>query len=471
MRPRAVALACSAAAALAVRPAAADQPPDYDPTSDAWNGMSSFVGLAEGMGFRVTTLSTLEWETLSAEDVLVLIYPLQRVDPSHLAAFIQAGGNAVIADDFGDGKDAMQALGLLRAEAIAPRAARYEAGQPWAPIATGAPDHPIGRDVGDVVTNHPAALTQVIGATPVARFENGAVAVAGERGGGRFVAVSDPSIFINRMLRYPGNVTLTTNLLNWLDRGGRAKHVKLLRGDLPMYGAPRSFIDDPAAGALGRTVADLNFWLSERRAWLLTPAAMQALAAVLAIALVALALAALPIRRGPRIDGGWLRFARPARRDEPAALVAAADRGAASYLVLACLLRDHIQVLLAGATGRVDPLFTVPEAQLVAEVAAARGPAAGAALARIHRALRALPSRGHAAAPWGAGQLARREFDALYRNAAALCRTLGAALPGDPGDPGSAPPVTSASSPDRPSAAPGAAGRAGRRGARPSQAP
>ena len=38
--------------------ALADDPPnpayEYDPYSQAWNGMASFVGLAEGMGFSVT---------------------------------------------------------------------------------------------------------------------------------------------------------------------------------------------------------------------------------------------------------------------------------------------------------------------------------------------------------------------------------------------------------------------------------
>src|SRR2546430_13631927 len=49
-------------------------------------------------------------------------------------------------------------------------------------------------------------------------------------------------------------------------------------------------IDDARAGELGRSVADLNFWLSERRAWLLTPGAMKALAVGLAAALLLLAL-------------------------------------------------------------------------------------------------------------------------------------------------------------------------------------
>jgi hypothetical protein len=434
-RPGRTLLAAAALAAIFVRapaPAAAEDIPDYGPHAE-WNGMSRFIGLAEGMGFRVSAVSTLEWGDLSASEILVIAYPLQRVDPARLAAFLHAGGNVVIADDFGDGKDAMQSLGLLRAETTAPEAVRYEANQPWAPVATGRADHPIGRDVGEVVTNHPALLTHVEGASTVAAFQNGAVAVAGERGSGRFVAVSDPSIFINRMLLFPGNVMLATNMLKWLDRGGRAKHVVLIRGDVPMYGDPRPFIDDARASDLGRTIADLNFWLSERRAWLLTPGAMRALAIVLASALLLLALLALPVRRGPKIDGAWLRFGRPARRDEPHGLIADADadRTGGGTLVVACILRDHVQVLLAGAIHRLEPLYTMPEGQLVHEVTAAHGAIAGAALARVYRRLKALPSRSQASAPWGAGHLPRRDFDLLYRDAAELCRTLGSPLPDD----------------------------------------
>src|SRR5262249_41162494 len=77
---------------------------DYDPRSQAWNGMASFVGLAEGIGLEVTPTSMLDWSELSANDILVLVYPLQRVDPVRLGNFVQAGGNVVIADDFGDAK-------------------------------------------------------------------------------------------------------------------------------------------------------------------------------------------------------------------------------------------------------------------------------------------------------------------------------------------------------------------------------
>jgi hypothetical protein len=414
--------------------AAGNDGADYDPHSTAWNGMASFVGLAEGMGFEVNPVSSLEWGDLSSEDILVLIYPLQRIDPGRLGAFVQAGGNVVIADDFGEGKDAMQGLGLLRAEVETPRASKYYDGRTYAPIATARGDHPLALDVGEVVTNHPAALTRVEGATTIVAFDEGAVVVAGDRGSGRFVAISDPSILINKMLMFRGNIQLATNLLRYLDRGGRARHVVLLRGDVPMYGDPRPFIDDARAGELGRSIADLNFWLSERRAWLLTQSAMKVLAVALATALLLLALFALPVRRGPRIDGAWLRFGRPRRRDEPHAVVLQAEHGGGSYLVVACVLRDHVQGLLAGAIGRPEPLYTVPEAQLVAELSRARGAHAGAALGRVYRRLRALPSRGQAAAPWSAGHLARRDFDTLYRDVGALCRTLGAGL-SEPAEP------------------------------------
>jgi hypothetical protein len=455
------ALVCAAAIASLCGTARADgnDPGDYDPRSTAWNGMASFVGLAEGMGFEVTAVSSLEWSELSADDILVLIYPLQRIDPGRLGAFVQAGGNVVIADDFGEAKDAMQSLGLLRAEVETPRASKYYDGRTYAPIATARGDHPLAADVGEIVTNHPAALTRVEGATTVVAFDEGAVVVAGERGSGHFVAISDPSIFINKMLTFRGNIQLAANLLRYLDRGGRARHVVLLRGDIPMYGDPRPFIDDARAGELGRSIADLNFWLSERRAWLLTPAAMKVLAVGLAAGLLLLALFALPVRRGPRIDGAWLRFGRPGRRDEPHAVVLQADHGGGSHLVVACVLRDQVQRLLADAIdptggvaprpatgplgvpreqalsiGRPEPLYTMPEAQLVAELSRTRGPHAGAALARVYRRLRALPSRGQAAAPWSTGHLARRDFDTLYRDVATLCRTLGAGL-SEPAEP------------------------------------
>ncbi len=280
------------------------------------------------MGFEVDAVNSLEWSELGANDILWMVYPTQRVDPNKLSAFVQAGGNVVIADDFGDGKEAMAGLGLLRGESVAPRATEFYANRPWAPIATPRSDHFLATDVDKVVTNHPTVLTHVEGGTVVIGFDDGAVVVAGERGTGRFVAISDPSIFINRMQEFRGNVQLATNVIRWLSRDGHARRIVLLEGDVPMYGEPRPYIDDPHAGEVGKSIADVNRWLADRHQWLLTPIAMKVLAAALALVLLGLAFFALPVRRGPRIDGAWLKFGRPVRRDEAHALVGAAERGA-----------------------------------------------------------------------------------------------------------------------------------------------
>jgi hypothetical protein len=426
-------LGAAVAVSLALTTQARADDEDYDPHSTAWNGMATFVGLAEGMGFEVSARAELDWSDLTANDVLFVVYPLRELDHTRLAAFVQAGGNAVIADDFGEGRRGLASLGLI-VDADPPRTTRFWHDHLFAPIATALTSHPLTENLGEVVTNHPASFRQVSNATAVVGFEEGALVVAGERGTGRFVGISDPSIFINEMLRepYAGNVTLATNILRWLSRDGRARRVVLIHGDAPMYGEPPPFVFDPRGGKVARTIDAVDEWLGAAREWTMIPATMKGLAAALTVLLVVLALLALPIRRGQRVDGAWTRFARPGRRDEPHALIASADRDAfrtRSLLVIACVLRDQVQSLLAAALGRAEPLYTLGEAELVAQLATARGQPAATALARIYKRLRALPSRSQAAAPWSAGHLRAREFDALYRDVAELCRTLGAALP------------------------------------------
>lgn len=409
---------------------------DYDPRSWAWNGMAQFVALAEGMGFEVRAVSSLEWAALGRDDILFMVYPKHRVDPKRLSGFIHAGGNAVLADDFGGAADAMAELGVLRARVGVPRATRYYDGIPWAPIATAHGDHELARDVGDVVTNHPKALHRVDNAATVVRFEEGALVVAGERGNGKFVAVADPSIFINRMQQDPfrGNVQLAANILRWLSRGGSARRLVLLHGDSSMFGEPQPFIDDPSGGQVGRAVADVNAWMYERREWLLGPAAARGLPIGLVIALVGLAVAALPIRRGRTIHGLWLRFSRPLRRDDPHAVLRQADdptTATSSLLVVACVLRDQVEAMLVEALyptqsdSRIALFYGVPEAELVGLATTLKGAAAGAALANVYPRLRALPSRSQAAAPWSTGTLRWREFETLYADVRELCRTLG----------------------------------------------
>lgn len=412
--------------------AAADDEADYDPQSWAWNGMAQFVAVAEGMGFEVSAVSDLDWGTLGRTDILFVVYPQNRVDPKRLGDFIGAGGNAVIADDFGNADDAMTQLGMLRTRAGAPRATRYYDGQLWAPIATVTGDHPLTRGVQEVVTNHPGSLERVANATAVLGFADRSLVAAGERGTGKFVVVADPSIFINRMQQEPfrDNMVLAGNILRWLSRDGAARRVVLFRGDATMFGEPQPFIDHPSGSWLDRAVAELNSWMYNRHDWLLTAVATKVLAIGLAVGLVVLAIAALPVRSGRKIHGLWLRFTRPVRRDDPHVLMRQADQPATapqSLLVVACLMRDDIQRMLAedDNPGSTDPLYSLPQAELIARVSATRGPEAAAALAKVYPRLRALPSRGQAAAPWSSAILTRRDFEILDADMRQLYRTLG----------------------------------------------
>lgn len=446
-RLAAVALAAALATTLAV-PALAradgDDDTNYDPASTAWNGLTSFVGLAGGMGYEVRPMAALDWGDLGAEDILVLIYPKHRLDPNKLDAFIRVGGHVVIADDFGDSREAISRLDLIRGEVTTPTAAKFYDDHPFAPIATPlVPTHPIATQIKEVVTNHPAVLTRVTGATPVIGFNaDQALVVAGERGTGRFVVVSDPSIFINLMQQFDGDAQLAANILRWLSRNDRARHVVIVRGDVPMVGDPPSYIDDASAGPVGRRVHALNDWLAHRSDWLLTPLAMRVVAAVLAVFLVTLVVLAMPLRKQATADGSWLKFIRPGRRDAPDKLIAAAEvtardrrsvaggraRGDDNLMTAACVLRDVAQNVLSRAIEIQDPLYAMTEAELVGAVTRARNPHAGALVARVYKRLRALPSRSQAAAPWGGGAMPRREFDRLYHDVTELCRTLGEEL-------------------------------------------
>ncbi len=433
------ALIALAVVLVAAGPARAEPLPggDYDPASRAWNGLSTLARLADGLGLEVLTVSSLEWSDLDAGDVLVLIYPLQTVDPGKIAAFVNAGGHVVIADDFGQSVDAMQRLGLLRAEVGTARARRYHDDRMWAPIADVLARHPITEGVGEVVCNHPAVLTHVRGADSLVGFAGGdAVVVAGARGTGHYVVVSDPSIFINRMMQFDGNLTLAVNMLRWLGRGGRVDRLVLLVGDVPMYGKPRPYIDDAGASSFDRKVHDLDQWLEQWNEWLLQSPAMRAAGLVLAVMLIAVIMVAVPFWRRHQADGRWLRLERPSRKDDLERAVAAADGGSDNFAVAATVLRDLVTAALARVTGRPDPLFSVGEPELVGLVTTARGRAAGEATTRVYRRLRALPSRTQAAAPWSGAHVSRREFDRLHDDVMDLHRALGPASPGALAAPG-----------------------------------
>jgi hypothetical protein len=105
-------------------------------------------------------------------------------------------------------------------------------GNPAFAIAEPASVHPAVRDVARVVTNHATGLEHP-GLSPVlvVRGEDEPdvlLALAGAVGQGRLLVFGDASLSINSMLRYPGNLSLTRELVRysmeedpWGKRGGK----------------------------------------------------------------------------------------------------------------------------------------------------------------------------------------------------------------------------------------------------------
>jgi len=141
---------------------------------------------------------------------------------------MKLGGRLAIADDFGDGNRLLERFRIeRRSSPLDPLQMLH--GNPQLPIAVPASGHPIVADVGQVVLNHPTVVhhpdLSALLRIPRAGGDAGPdVALAGQVGDGRLVAIGDPSMFINSMMRYPGNRALARNLVAYLlDAGGEHK--------------------------------------------------------------------------------------------------------------------------------------------------------------------------------------------------------------------------------------------------------
>jgi hypothetical protein len=404
---------------------------DYDALSEQWNGLNTLTALAKGLGLTVEPVVEIDWEDLGADDILFVLYPRERVEPGHLAAFVRNGGHVLLADDFGDSTEAMGRLGMLRVPAIGVAAERFYRDLPYAPIAQPVmPGHPLAAGVAELCTNHPAVLVQVQGPEVVFGFGPGeGVIAAGSVGSGRFVVSSDPSIFINRMLQFDGNMKFAINVIRYLSREGATRRLVILAGDFNLYGEPSGLLDDGTMrGTMASMLSDFNRWLDEGNDYLLTSLGTRAAAVLLAALIALLCLLSLPLARKTRLDGDWTRAAATSvAPDDLEQIVHRYDhtRQGNNFLLPATVIRDTINSCLARALGHAEPLHSLREQELVDGLIERRGRAAGSAYRRLHKRLRSLPSRGQAASPWSTGFISRRDFERLHEDAQELYLALG----------------------------------------------
>ncbi len=222
MSPRTL-LALTALTAPAA-PATTHAADDFDPTSEAWNGLSELVALAGEHGLRLEVVREPSWPA-GPDAAVLLVHPRGTWDGAAARRFVEEGGRLVVADDFGAGDELLRPFGITRVELASGETERL-GGHPALPVARPTGDHPLTRGLDRVVGNHPSGLAGE--GDPLATFPATGAHLALERrlGAGRLVALSDGSVLINHMLALPGNRRMAANLLRWA-AGGEGRRLLL----------------------------------------------------------------------------------------------------------------------------------------------------------------------------------------------------------------------------------------------------
>jgi len=228
-------LAAGVALAVVLATAVAQAAP-FDLTGTDWEGCSDFVRLARSElgAARVIASSQVDWRALRPADALVILNPKRPVDFASAGAFVRAGGSLVLLDDFGAGDDLLLSFAIRRVPLPAHPLAALRNNPALAIAEPSAPDYPLTEHVDRVVTNHASGL-ELEGMRRVLEVRGAggasvALALTAKFGKGRLLAIGDPSIVINSMLRYPGNRELARNIIRemagpsgghlWVAEGG-----------------------------------------------------------------------------------------------------------------------------------------------------------------------------------------------------------------------------------------------------------
>ncbi len=388
---------------------------DYDiHNKSGWNGLATFAALAQGSGLQVEQRQQHEWGDLDNNDVLILLYPTFFVDPSKLTRFIRGGGRVLIADDVGAGAALFNQLGASRTTSI--DADEFHDDQLFAPVARPVGTHALSQRISQLTTNHPGAITNLDeGVTSVFEFSGGETLVAvGELGQGRFVILTDPSVLINRMLQFEGNLEFAINLLRYLHRPGASDRVIILTRDIILSGDPHNRVDDGTwRGGAATTVSELDFWLGELNLWLFTASSLRIVTVLFAALLGVLAFLTLPLSRQRKLDGSWTRPGEETHRSLSETYQHAGSR--TNYLLPAAIERDNVNLALEMALHRAEPLDILSEQELLSAAHTTLGLNTTKALKELLPRLRDIPQRAQAASHWEPRHLGKSEFEHLHK--------------------------------------------------------
>ena len=212
-------------------PARAQSSQAYSTANENWDGMGELARIAqERFGQKFVSLTgELDYAELEPGDALLIIHPERELDVQSLTSFLADGGKLAILDDYGKSDSFLSKFPIRKINA--PQKPyqtlndnrQLAIAQPLSQKVAGAETgrHPIVANVEIIVTNHPKALSHPqLTEIAAIRADDGLsypIAVTGIIGNrGKLVVVSDPSIGINFMLRYPGNRSFITGLIDYL---------------------------------------------------------------------------------------------------------------------------------------------------------------------------------------------------------------------------------------------------------------
>ncbi len=192
----------------------------FDVIGGDWEGCADFVRLArDDLGDeRVKATQRLDLRALRPIDSVVVLHPEKTLDVGSFARFMKDGGRVILFDDYGTGDTLLEHFSLRRI-AGPENPVRTLLDNPQLAIAEPDGAHPVVTGVTQVVLNHATGIRHndlsslLIVRTAGAGGGTTNIAVAGMVGRGRFLAVGDPSIVMNRMLRYPGNRAFARGVL------------------------------------------------------------------------------------------------------------------------------------------------------------------------------------------------------------------------------------------------------------------
>lgn len=233
-RVRFVAFTALAFASLCASSARADA--DFEVSSEAWNGASTFLSAARSVA-TVETATDLDLDRLTEEDALFLLGPETRLPEDDLVEFVRRGGRLVVADDFGSGVSIFARFGIRVSEPGSTDAPRVR-GQDALLVARPYYAHPITEGVGVVVTNRPLLLEHNR-LVPLIALDDGGpgIVLTGVVGRGRVVAIGDPSIFLNAMMELSGNRRLAENVVRFVTEDRETRRIVVATGRFRVRGS------------------------------------------------------------------------------------------------------------------------------------------------------------------------------------------------------------------------------------------